>query len=124
MELGGRGMAGQSDARTDDDVGRVLSVGFGVLWLLDGALQFLLDRRVLTIQMMAMGGVGQPAWLTTTIDSVAAFLYLHGLSEAFALALGSGQALIGWSLLLGPHSRWGRLGPYLSMPTDVVMCRC
>ncbi len=105
------------DARTR----RILCVGFGVLWLVDGALQFMPFRGYDTLMILGMGGWGQPVWLISAVDALINFIYRHGLTEAFSLTLGIVQAGIGALVLLGPQRRLGRLGLYASMPAAVAI---
>lgn len=95
---------------------RLLCLGFGILWLVDGALQFLPRQGADTLAMLAMGGWGQPLWLLNRIDAIINFIYLRGLSVPFSLTLGVVQAAVGVLVLLGPDRRLGRAGLYASIP--------
>lgn len=103
------------------DVARILTIGFGALWILDGLLQFLPNRGANTLEITAMTGWGQPAWVLDVVDAIINFIYLNGLATLFSLALGVGQTLVGVLMLMGPKSRWGRLGLYLSIPASVTI---
>lgn len=105
----------------DRRVARILTIGVGILWLVDGLLQFLPNQGVHTLDVMVMGGWGQPAWLISLIDTVVNLIYVHGWSEIFSLVLGIGQVLVGVLVLLGPNRRWGRVGLYASLPCALVV---
>jgi uncharacterized protein (TIGR03382 family) len=97
----------------------IICVGFGILWLFDGLIQFLPQQGPNTLAMLAMGGWGQPMFYLNFIDNVVNFFYYNGLSLAFSLTLGIVQAAIGALMLLGPERRWGRVGLYASIPAAV-----
>ena len=112
---GGGGTVPALERRARD----ILCVGFGILWLVDGALQFLPHQGVDTLAMLAMGGWGQPLWLLNLVDDVINFIYLNGLATAFSLTLGIVQLAIGALMLSGPGRRLGRIGLYASVPASL-----
>ncbi len=103
-------------AASERGMRRVLYVGFGILWLLDGALQFLPHQGLATLEILTMGGWGQPLWLIDFVDAVVNVIYLGGFATAFALVLGLCQAVVGGLMLFGPERRLGRIGLYASVP--------
>jgi hypothetical protein len=99
---------------------RILYLGFGILWLVDGLLQFLPEQGPNTIAMLAMGGWGQPAWLLNLVDMFVNAIHLNGLDDAFSVAMGIAQGAVGVLILFGPDRRPGRVGLYASIPLATV----
>ena len=99
---------------------RVLTVGLGVLWLLDALLQFqpLMVTQFLPY-LLAPLLKGQPAVIA---QSIAAGMYLWGLSPVAADLLAAWlQMAIGLLILLGGESRWRRAGLWLSLGWGLVV---
>lgn len=101
---------------------RLLAAAVGILWLVDGLLQFRPEMAMNSLAMVAMGGWDQPAWLLNAVDGVLMAVYRHRLLAPFDLALGLGQAAIGALLLaVGPDARLGRTALWASIVAAAVV---
>jgi len=100
---------------------RLLAVGVGALWILDGLLQFLPNMGINSMAMVEMTGWGQPMWLVNVVDGVLNFLYFHHLTEAFDLTLAFGQLGVGLLIVLGGDTAWRRAGLWLSIPAALTV---
>ena len=93
---------------------RVLRIGFGVLWLLDGALQIQSHMPLgLPENVVAPSAQGSPAWLVSTVHWGLRVWENHPVQAAVAavwIQLGLGL----W-LLLVVRGRWSRLGGAVSI---------
>ena len=93
---------------------RVLRIGFGVLWLLDGALQIQSHMPLgLPENVVAPSVQGSPAWLVSTVHWGLRVWENHPVQAAVAavwIQLGLGL----W-LLLVVRGRWSRLGGAVSI---------
>ena len=100
----------------------LLWVGLGALWLLDGLLALQPNMYMNMLDVVAMGGWGQPAWMVSLInDGVIQWLYTsHSALAANALLAGV-QITIGGGLLMGRARQWGRLFMIASLPVAVVI---
>ena len=121
---GGRGWDGEGEpARTvappmrpapEPSARRVLRIGFGVLWLLDGALQIQAHMPLgLPENVVAPSAQGSPAWLVSVVHWGLHVWENHPVQAAVAavwIQLGLGL----W-LLLVVRGRWSRLGGAVSV---------
>ncbi|MHB1842048.1 MAG: hypothetical protein ACYCO4_02865 [Sulfobacillus sp.] len=100
----------------------LLWVGLGALWLLDGLLALQPNMYMNMLDVVAMGGWGQPAWMVSLInDGVIQWLYTsHSALLANAL-LAAVQIAIGGGLILGQNRRWGRYILIGSLPVAAVI---
>jgi cytochrome oxidase Cu insertion factor (SCO1/SenC/PrrC family) len=93
---------------------RVLRIGFGVLWLLDGALQIQAHMPLgLPGNVVAPSAQGSPAWLVSTVHWGLRVWENHPVQAAVAavwIQLGLGL----W-LLLVVRGRWSRIGGAVSV---------
>lgn len=93
---------------------RVLRIGFGVLWLLDGALQIQSHMPLgLPENVVAPSTQGSPAWLVSTVHWGLRVWENHPVQAAVAavwIQLGLGL----W-LLLVVRGRWSRIGGLVSI---------
>jgi cytochrome oxidase Cu insertion factor (SCO1/SenC/PrrC family) len=93
---------------------RVLRVGFGVLWIVDGALQAQSGMPLgLPSSVVAPSESGNPAWLQHIVNFGLTVWQNHPVSVAVAavwIQLG-----IGLWLVLVPAGRWSRLGGVVSV---------
>lgn len=100
----------------------LLWVGLGSLWLLDGLLALQPNMYMNMLDVVAMGGWGQPAWMVRLInDGVIQWLYTsHSALIADAL-LAAVQIAIGGGLILGRNRPWGRLLLIASLPVAALI---
>jgi cytochrome oxidase Cu insertion factor (SCO1/SenC/PrrC family) len=93
---------------------RLLQIGFGVLWLLDGALQIQAHMPLgLPENVVAPSTQGSPAWLVSTVHWGLRVWENHPVQAAVAavwIQLGLGL----W-LLLVTRGRWSRIGGLVSI---------
>ncbi len=93
---------------------RVLRIGFGLLWLLDGALQIQSHMPLgLPENVVAPSTQGSPAWLVSVVHWGLQVWENHPVQAAVAavwIQLGLGL----W-LLLVVHGRWSRIGGAVSI---------
>ena len=87
---------------------RVLRIGFGVLWLLDGLLQAQPQMAAgLPSQVIAPAALGSPAWVLRLVNWGGIAWADHPVQAAAATVWI--QAGIGLWLLVAPRGRWSRL---------------
>jgi cytochrome oxidase Cu insertion factor (SCO1/SenC/PrrC family) len=93
---------------------RVLRVGFGLLWIVDGILQTQSGMPLrLTGQVIAEAGSGSPSWLQDVVRWGATVWNNHPVTAATAAVWI--QVGIGVWLLLVARGRWSRLGGLVSV---------
>jgi cytochrome oxidase Cu insertion factor (SCO1/SenC/PrrC family) len=117
-EEGGRGSGGEPThtvrATPEPLARRVLRVGFGLLWLLDGALQIQSHMPLgLPENVVAPSAQGSPAWLVSVVHWGLRVWENHPVQAAVAavwIQLGLGL----W-LLLVARGRWSRIGGLASV---------
>jgi cytochrome oxidase Cu insertion factor (SCO1/SenC/PrrC family) len=87
---------------------RVLRIGFGLLWVLDGVLQAQPAMPLgMTSQVIQPGAVGSPGWVQHLVASVSSVWNYHPVVAAAATVWI--QAGIGIWLLMAARGRWSRL---------------
>lgn len=101
--------------RSESAAGRTLRIGFGALWLLDGALQaqpgmFTMD---MVSNIMQPAATGEPAWLSALIGWSVRIVTPHLV--AFNLLVVALQLAIGVLLLCGGRPRLVRAGAALAL---------
>ena len=100
----------------------LLWVGLGVLWLVDGALALQPDMYMNMLDIVAMGGWGQPAWMVSLInDGLIQWLYSSHLALAANLLLAGVQLGIGAGLLYFRHKPAGRWLLVASLPVAALI---
>jgi cytochrome oxidase Cu insertion factor (SCO1/SenC/PrrC family) len=117
-EEGGRGSGGEPNrivrVTPEPIARRVLRVGFGVLWLLDGALQIQSHMPLgLPENVVAPSTQGSPEWLVSVVHWGLRVWENHPVQAAVAavwIQLGLGL----W-LLLVVRGRWSRIGGLVSV---------
>ncbi len=115
---GGRGGGGEptrtARVTPEPPARRVLRIGFGVLWLLDGALQIQAHMPLgLPENVVAPSAQGGPAWLVSVVHWGLRVWENHPVQAAVAavwIQLGLGL----W-LLLVVRGRWSRIGGAVSI---------
>jgi cytochrome oxidase Cu insertion factor (SCO1/SenC/PrrC family) len=115
---GGRGSGGEpthtARVTPEPPARRVLRIGFGVLWLLDGALQIQSHMPLgLPENVVAPSAQGSPAWLVSVVHWGLRVWENHPVQAAVAavwIQLGLGL----W-LLLVVRGRWSRIGGAVSV---------
>ncbi len=107
---GGHGRESRPEARAR----RLLRIGFGLLWILDGILQMQSGMPLrLTGQVIGEAGEGSPAWLQDAMRWGATIWNNHPVTAATAAVWI--QIGIGLWLLLVVRGRWSRLGGLISV---------
>ncbi len=117
-EEGGRGSGGEptriAQVIPEPLARRVLRIGFGLLWLLDGALQIQSHMPLgLPENVVAPSAQGSPAWLANVVHWGLRVWENHPVQAAVAavwIQLGLGL----W-LLLVVRGRWSRIGGLVSV---------
>lgn len=93
---------------------RLLRIGFGALWILDGILQMQSAMPLrLTGQVIAEAGAGSPVWLQDVLRWGATIWNNHPVTAATAAVWI--QIGIGVWLLAVARGRWSRLGGLISI---------
>jgi cytochrome oxidase Cu insertion factor (SCO1/SenC/PrrC family) len=93
---------------------RILRIGFGLLWLVDGALQAQSRMPLgLPSSVVAPGEAGNPRWLQHAVNFGLTVWQNHPVSTAVAAVWI--QIGIGAWLLLVARGRWSRLGGLVSI---------
>jgi cytochrome oxidase Cu insertion factor (SCO1/SenC/PrrC family) len=99
---------------------RVLRIGFGLIWILDGILQAQPAMPLgLTSQVIQPSTVGSPGWVTHLVNWGATPWTYHPIPVA-ASAVWI-QVGIGLWLLVGGQGRWGRLGGLVSVGWGLIV---
>jgi cytochrome oxidase Cu insertion factor (SCO1/SenC/PrrC family) len=109
-----RGAAPAGRAAPEPPARRVLRIGFGVLWLLDGALQIQSHMPLgLPENVVAPSAQGSPAWLVSTVHWGLHVWENHPVQAAVAAVWV--QLGLGLWLLLVVRGRWSRIGGAVSV---------
>jgi cytochrome oxidase Cu insertion factor (SCO1/SenC/PrrC family) len=110
----GPGPAGLAGLAAEPTARRVIRIGFGLLWVLDGLLQAQPAMPLgLPSDVTEPAAVGSPGWVRHLVDFAGQGWAYHPVSAAAAavwIQLG-----IGIWLLTAAHGRWSRLGGLASV---------
>jgi hypothetical protein len=108
---GGRGGSspdGADPAATSPPAVRLLRVGFGLLWLLDGILQGQAAMPLgMPVRVMQPAAAGSPHWVHELVHFAASTWIAHPVTAAAAAVWI--QVGIGLALLVAPPGAWSRL---------------
>lgn len=99
----------------------VVWLALGSLWLLDGALSLQPHMGIHTLDVVVMGGSGEPAWVVNLNDGVVNFIYARHLIGAFGATLAAVQVAAGALLLVGRGRAWGRSALFATLPLALVI---
>lgn len=104
-----------SNGATGDGSRAVLWIGLGLLWLVDGLLQFqpAMFTHQFVDQVLQPAAEGQPQWFAALLQLGAALWLQHPILANTGAAIV--QLGIGGLLIAGRERRWGRIGLWLSI---------
>jgi hypothetical protein len=115
-----RSRTGDDRGRTDAPARRVLRVGFGLLWILDGVLQGQASMpQHLMPAVVLPAAQGSPGWLVSLVHD-ASMVWTHHQASAAAAAVWVQIGLGGW-LLVAPRGRWSRAAGLTSAAWGAVV---
>ena len=99
---------------------RVLRIGFGLLWVLDGLLQIQRSMPLgLASGVIQPAAVGSPGWVQHLVNAGITIWSDHPVTAAAATVWI--QLAIGLWLLVAPRGRWSRLGGLVSVGWGLVV---